>query len=135
VQVAITTRHGGLSDRKREYISTKAQKLLTYFERTSIQVTVHFEKDRATVELLVNAEHKHNFVARDVGEDVLATFDQVLHKMEQQIRKYKEKIQDHRRAVSVKELAALSEAQTEGTVSSGGEESREEAEEVASEDE
>jgi putative sigma-54 modulation protein len=49
-------------------------------------------------EILVDAEHKHNFVASDVGDEVIPTFDVTLHKMEQQIKKYKEKIQDHRRA-------------------------------------
>ena len=64
---------------------------------TAINVTVTFEKAGARVEILVDAEHKHNFVANDIGDDVIPTFDVTLHKMEQQIKKYKEKIQDHRR--------------------------------------
>ena len=106
MQVAITSRHGSVSDNTREYIATKSEKLLTYFERvTAIQVTVDFEKDRVKVEILVDAEHKHNFVAHDVGDDVPATFDQALHKMEHQIRKYKEKLQDHRRDRPMNEIA------------------------------
>ena len=98
MQVAITCRHGSISDEARNHISRKSEKLLTFFERvTAIQVTVAFEKDRTNVEILVDTEHKHNFVASDVGEDPVATFDRVLQKMEQQIRKYKEKLQDHRR--------------------------------------
>jgi len=57
------------------------------------------------VEILVDTEHKHNFVAHDLGDDVIPTFDQTLHKMEQQIRRYKEKIQDHRRDVRLNEIA------------------------------
>jgi putative sigma-54 modulation protein len=45
----------------------------------------------------LDAEHKHNFVAIDEGEDVPSTFDRALTKMEQQLKKYKAKIQDHRR--------------------------------------
>ena len=106
MQVAITTRHGSVSEGTRTYIIEKSEKLLTYFERvTAIQVTVDFEDDRVKVELLVDAEHRHNFVAHDVGEDVHPTFDQALHKMEQQIRKYKEKLQDHRRDRPLNELA------------------------------
>jgi putative sigma-54 modulation protein len=103
VQVAITCRHGSISDDVRDYISRKSEKLLTYFERvTSIQVTVDFENDRireerVKVEMLVDAEHRHNFVSSDVSEDVPSAFDKSLHKMEQQIRRYKEKLQDHRR--------------------------------------
>jgi len=112
VQVAVTTRRGSLSDLKQKYIESKAEKLLTYFERvTAIQVTIDFEKDRAAVELLVNTEHKHNFVASDVGEDILATFDQVMRKMEQQIRKYKEKLQTRRRVrASISEPADSEES-------------------------
>jgi putative sigma-54 modulation protein len=98
VRVAITCRHGSIGDDVRDLITSRSEKLLTYFERvTSIAVTVDFEKDRVNVELLVDAEHRHNFVSRDIGEDVLSTFDGALQKMEQQIRKYKEKLQDHRR--------------------------------------
>lgn len=105
MQVEITARHGSVSETVRSHINEKSQKLLTYFERvTAIQVTIDFEKDRAGVEILVDTEHKHNFVARDVGDGVLATFDSALHKMEQQIRKYKQKIQDHRRDVPMNEL-------------------------------
>ena len=105
MQIAITCRHGNIRDEVRNYISEKSEKLLTYFERvTAIEVTVDFNKDHINVEMLVDAEHKHNFVARDSGEDVPATFDSVLHKMEQQIRKYKDRIQDHRRDVSLAEL-------------------------------
>ncbi len=105
MQVAITSRHGALRDEIQEYITRKAEKLLTYFERvTAIGVTVDFEGDRVKVEILVDAEHRHNFVASDVGEEVPATFDSALHKMEQQIRKYKQKIQDHRRDRPLNEL-------------------------------
>ena len=45
-------------------------------------------------------------MASDVGDDLIPTFDVTLHKMEQQIKKYKEKIQDHRRALPEKELEA-----------------------------
>ena len=106
MQVAITTRHGSIGDDEHDYITQKSEKLLTYFERvTAIQVTVAFDKDRVDIEILVDAEHRHNFVAHHNGEQVIPTFDATLQKMEQQIRKYKEKLQDHRRDLPMKELA------------------------------
>lgn len=106
MQVAITCRHGNVADDVRDQINEKSQKLLKYFERvTAIQVTIDFVDDRVGIEILVDAEHKHNFVAQTEGDDVLPTFDRTLHKMEQQIRKYKEKIQDHRRDVSINEIS------------------------------
>lgn len=109
MQVAITCRHGSIPDDVRAYISHKSEKLLTYFERvTAIGVTVIFEnermKGRIRVEILVDAEHKHNFVAIDEADDVPTTFDRALTKMEQQLKKYKAKIQDHRRDVRLNDM-------------------------------
>ena len=115
MQVAITSRHGQLLPDDQKYITTKAEKLLTYFERvTAISVTVEFEnKDRVRVEILVDTEHKHNFVAHDEGESVRSTFDTTLHKMEHQIRKYKEKLQDHRRTPPTNEVTQSSSVEEE----------------------
>jgi len=105
VHVAITCKHGQLGANQQEYITRKSEKLLTFFERvTAINVTVSFENGRVRVEILVDAEHKHDFVADDAGDDVIPTFDATLHKMEQQIRKYKEKIQDHHRRDASRDL-------------------------------
>lgn len=96
MQVAITCRHGHLSPGAQDYLRDKAQKLLTYFERvTAITITADMQQDDPVVEILVDAEHKHNFVARESAPSVTAAFDSAMHKMEQQIRKYKEKIQEH----------------------------------------
>ncbi|MEW4529811.1 MAG: ribosome hibernation-promoting factor, HPF/YfiA family [Maioricimonas sp. JB045] len=106
MQVEISCRHGSIRPDTQEYISRKAEKLLTYFERvTAINVTLDFDGDRVRSEILVDAEHKHNFIAHAEGTEVSGTFEQSLHKMEQQIRKYKEKLQDHRRDLPVSEVA------------------------------
>lgn len=114
MQVAITCRHGTLREELHEYLARKAEKLLNYFERvTAIEVTVYLEKDRTEVEILVDTEHRHNFVSRDIGEDVQATFDGAMHKMEQQIKKYKQKIQDHRRDRPLNEVSSTEGGETE----------------------
>ncbi len=116
MQVAITCRHGNIRDDVHQHIARKAEKLLTYFERvTSIGVTVDFENAHVKVEILVDAEHKHNFVASDEGGDVTATFDSALAKMEHQIKRYKEKIQDHRRDKPLNEIAEEQGAKPEST--------------------
>jgi putative sigma-54 modulation protein len=110
VQVAITSRHGTLSPSANDHIARKAEKLLTFFDRiTAINVTVDFSNDRINVEILVDAEHRHDLVASESGENVVAVFDAALHKMEQQLRKYKEKIQDHRRDPALNEIADAAE--------------------------
>ena len=98
MQIKISARHGHLADATQNHIREKAEKLTHYFQRIMmIEVTVDLQEDDKVVELLVSAEHKHDFVASERNKDVLAAVDLAVHKLEQQVRKYKEKIQDHRR--------------------------------------
>jgi putative sigma-54 modulation protein len=99
VQIKISTRHGHLSEETRQFIQEKAQKLLRLFERlTMIEITVDLKDEvKKSVEFLINAEHKHDIVAHESHPDVLAAVDLCLAKAEHQLRRYKEKIQDHRR--------------------------------------
>jgi putative sigma-54 modulation protein len=48
-------------------------------------------------EVLLNAEHKHDFVARSEAADPLQAVAAAVEKMKQQIKHYKDRIQDHRR--------------------------------------
>ena len=106
MQVAITCRHGNLHAETREHVSQRAEKLLTFFDRiTAIQVTFDFANNQAQAEILVDAEHKHNFVATENAAEARVAFDGALSKMEQQLRKYKEKIQNHRGAPSASDVA------------------------------
>jgi putative sigma-54 modulation protein len=109
VQIKISARHGHLNDETQQFIRDKAQKLLTFFGRlTMIEVTVDLKEDLKTVEFVVSAEHKHDFVARERNHDLLAAVDLVLGKLEGQLRRYKEKIQDHRRRPSTGEVTGAS---------------------------
>ena len=107
MQIKISTRHGHLTDGTQEFIREKANKLLHYFQRlTMIEVMVDLqedEKDEKQVEFVVSAEHKHDFVASESDHDVLAALDLVVDKLERQVTRYKEKIQDHRRRPSLGE--------------------------------
>ena len=105
VQIKIAARHGHLNDNTQQFIREKAEKLLHFFERlTMIEVTVDLNGDEKHVEFLVQAEHKHNFVAREKNANLHAAVDLVLDKIEGQLRRYKEKIQDRRRTPSTGEV-------------------------------
>lgn len=104
MQIKISARHGHLSEPTQEFIREKAQRLLRIFERLqSIEVTVDLQNELKTVEFLVSAEHKHDFVAHESNGDILTAVDSVIDKLESQVRRYKEKIQDHRRRPSTGE--------------------------------
>jgi putative sigma-54 modulation protein len=116
VQVKITARHGHLAEPTQEYIRDKAEKLLHFFSRlTFIEVTVDLKDDMKQVEFVAKAEHKHEFVATERHADVLAAVDLVMNKLEGQLRRYKEKLQDRRRTPSAGEVttAPLEESREE----------------------
>lgn len=99
MQINISARHGHLSTASQERITEKVDKLRKYFDRiTSIQVTVDLEhKDTLSLELRVSAEHSADFVATHTADELMAALDHVIHKVEQQIRKHKERLHDSHR--------------------------------------
>jgi putative sigma-54 modulation protein len=105
VQTKISVRHGHLNGSHQEKIRAKVEKLLTYFNRlTMIEVTVDLNDEiRKEVEVRAKAEHKHEFVAREGHEELMAAVDLALDKVIHQIHRYKERIQDHRRNHSARE--------------------------------
>jgi putative sigma-54 modulation protein len=116
VQVNISARHGHLSDATRSKITAKVERLARLFERlTAIEVTVDLEHEQTpTVDIRVSAEHKHDFVAAEASTSLMAALDGVIHKLEQQLRKYKEKVQDHHRPATHRSETASLEGEAGG---------------------
>lgn len=100
MQIQITTRHGHVSDATQEKIKGKVERLGRYFERlTTIEVLLDLEREGAAkVDVKVSAEHKHDFVATAEAANLVAALDIVVEKMEQQLRKYKERVLDRHRS-------------------------------------
>lgn len=100
MQIRISTRHGQLSDATKAKITSKVEKVLRYFDRLmAIDVTVDLEHaETPHIELLVSAEHKHDFVAREIcsNGNLLGAVETVVRKVEQQIKRYKSKLLEHR---------------------------------------
>lgn len=111
MQINISARHGQLSDATRAKISAKVEKLVRLFERlTAIDVVVDLEHaDTPIVEILVSAEHKHDFVANEQSESLMGSLDGAMHKLEQQLRKYKEKVVGRNRTTAAKEQTLATE--------------------------
>lgn len=96
MHIEITTRHGSLTPDEQNYLQEKAGKLLKYFDRLmAIEIEVDQRKHDWLVEIFVSAEHKHDIVGREEADSVTAAMDRCLHKVEHQLRRYKEKIQQH----------------------------------------
>jgi len=108
VQVKISARHGHLGETTHNAIRERANKITHFFDRiTMIEVTVDLSSElEKACEILVNAEHKHDFVAHEKHAELLGAVDLAIHKIERQLTRYKEKIQDHRRDQHVGEIGS-----------------------------
>jgi ribosomal subunit interface protein len=95
VQVSISARHGHLSEKTQKKIHDKVEKLGRFSVRlTGVQVTVDLEyHDSVRVEVRAAAEHMPDFVASETADELFVALDVVVHKVEQQLRKRKEKRQ------------------------------------------
>jgi putative sigma-54 modulation protein len=117
VQISITARHGHLSEESQEKIEAKVEKLVKYFERImAIEVVIDLQDEtQPGVEIMVSAEHKHDFVATDKSANLQNSLDATVHKLEQQLRKYKEKVQERHRSTAPRrqDLSATVEGKPE----------------------
>lgn len=98
MQVKVSARHGHLDEAQLQQIREKAEKLLTFFDRvTMIEVTIDMRGEAKKAEILVNAEHKHDFVARAEAADILPAVAAAIDRAKSQLSHYKERVQEHRR--------------------------------------
>ena len=107
MQITISARHGQLSDATKQKISDKAEKIRRLFDRlTAIEVTVDLEhrEDSVNVEIRASAEHTDGFVARNSASELFVALDSVIHKIEQQLRKHKERQQAGHRQPGRKQM-------------------------------
>lgn len=99
MQLSITTRHGHLNEATQAKLRAKAEKLGRFFDRImSIEIVVDLsDAQQPKVDLNVSAEHKHDFVAHEQGDNLLAAFEAAERKVEEQLRRYKERVQERNR--------------------------------------
>ena len=99
MQVSLSVRHGQLAESTQEKLKSKVEKLSRFFDRImAIEIVVDLQNEQEpVVEIMVSAEHKHDFVATGKSESLLGASEAASQKIEQQLRKYKEKLhQKHR---------------------------------------
>jgi putative sigma-54 modulation protein len=104
VQVNIAVRHGHISDATQAMVQEKLDKLPRLYDRISaIEATIDMEHREAPVVSLKVSAKKHEFVATEQAENLLAAVEVVVDRMEQQLRKHKEKVQDRHRSAGHRE--------------------------------
>ncbi len=98
MQLSVSARHGDLQAGDQALIEQKVEKLRRLMDRiTSIVVTVDLKNlDQPEVELKVSAERADDCFASAHASNVIAAVDLAIPKVEQQLRKIKEKRTGHR---------------------------------------
>ncbi len=98
MQVRVSVRHGSLKPSDQKQIEEKAEKLRRLFDKVNaIEVVVDMkQEDSPLVELVVSAEHAADCLATATAPTVIAALDLAIPKVEQQLRRTKEKMTEHR---------------------------------------
>ena len=109
MKVTTTSRHYDLSAALKDYAEAKVHNLKKYFDQiVHAQITFSLEKYRHTVEISVHV-NGGDFKAREVSEDMYASVDGAVEKLERQILKHKGKIKSRKNQLSLHDVEIVLE--------------------------
>lgn len=95
MQLNLTGHHIEITDSLRDYVTTKLEKLERHFDQvTNVHVILGVEKLRQKAEAKIHIKGNQLF-AESENEDMYASIDSMIDKLDGQIRKHKDKITDH----------------------------------------
>ncbi|MBI5137654.1 MAG: ribosome-associated translation inhibitor RaiA [Nitrospirae bacterium] len=110
MQVDITGKQMDITPALRDYVNTKVNKAEKYLHRDyGVQVILDVNKLIHTCEVIVNVKGGR-ITAKEHGEEMYASIDLAMDKVEQQLRKYKEKLSHHKGGQSMAEVALQTES-------------------------
>jgi len=105
MQLSITGRNFELTDDVHEYVEKRINKIKTFFNRIlETQLVIEVQRRRYTTEIALTA-NRASFHAQGQSEDIFASIDEAIDKMDKQIRRFKERIRDRRHRMSQREVA------------------------------
>ena len=97
IQVMVTGRHFEITDAIRRYAEEKIARLDKHFDRLQkADLVLAWENEQVGAELTVPAPRGQVLVARADHRDLYAAIDQVVHRMERQIDRYKGRLTKRR---------------------------------------
>ncbi len=96
MNIQITGRRLEVTPTLKDYVESRLHKFEKYsFKIAEVQVILNVEKYRHHAEMTVSLDGTV-LQAEDETEEMYSTIDRVVDKLEKQVKKYKEKITDHR---------------------------------------
>ena len=105
MNITVNSRHVEITDAIRAYAREKTLKLGRYFDKIlTAEIIIDHDSGHNVVEVILKASHS-TFVGKYSGDDMYGCIDQAIHKVEEQIRRHKDKLRDHK-ATGLGEQAA-----------------------------
>ncbi|MBI4830137.1 MAG: ribosome-associated translation inhibitor RaiA [Candidatus Lindowbacteria bacterium] len=127
MQIAVTGRHVEVTDPIRAHIEKKLQKIRSYFDHIiDVRVVLTVEKYRQFAEITISGRNGVNFHSHEATNDMYASIDKAVEKLERQLRRRTAKVRTTKRrkgteaAVEAGEMSMWSRSEKRaGTVCSG----------------
>ena len=95
MDITFIGRHMDVTDAMKQYAAEKVGKLPHLYDSLqSADVSFGVDAGEHVVEIVAHGKRKSTFVARHQGKDMYGCLDQCVHKLEQQLRRHKDKIRD-----------------------------------------
>lgn len=96
MQLNVTGHHVDVSPALKDYVSTKISRIEKHFDQVSdVHCILTVEKLRHKAEATINLNGGQVY-ADAVEDDMYAAIDGLVDKLDRQVKKYKEKLCDHR---------------------------------------
>lgn len=97
MNLQISGHHIEVTPALREYVENKLDPVVRHFDRvTGVSVILSVDKLKQKAEVTLHVPGKDLF-AEEIGDDLYAAIDVLFDKLDRQVQKYKQKLQDHHR--------------------------------------
>lgn len=101
MNLQISGHHLEVTPAIREYVSGKLERVTSHFDSViGVNVILSVEKLKQKAEVTVHLPGKDVFVEA-IDEDLYAAVDSLVDKLDRQVQKYKQKLQDHHRGEKI----------------------------------
>ena len=99
MRITITGKHTKITEALREYARKKIEKLEKYFDGiVSCRAVLNVERKRQTIEIELHVVKGGMIIAISESEDLYRSVDTATDKLQRQLKKYKGKLRQKRRA-------------------------------------
>lgn len=105
MSVEVTARHMEATDGMQEYARRKGEELIESFPRIEfVHVVLDLEKHRNRAAFVIQAKGKIRTEAEETSDNMKASIDLAVEKIETQMRRVQDKLSDHKPAMRHGEL-------------------------------